>query len=58
MNKLLAYCGLDCGGCGVYLATKNNDKAQRIKTAEEWSKQYGYTFSPEDINCGGCTSKG
>jgi hypothetical protein len=58
MNKVLACCGLDCGGCGAYLATKNNDDAKRVKTAEEWSKQYGHAFKPEDINCGGCTSKG
>ena len=58
MNKVLAYCGLDCGGCGAFLAAKNNDNAQRVKTAEEWSKQYGHVFKPEDINCGGCTSKG
>jgi Protein of unknown function (DUF3795) len=57
MNKVLAYCGLDCGGCGAYLATKNNDDAQRVKTAEEWSKQFGHVLKPEDINCGGCTSK-
>ena len=57
MNKVLAYCGLDCGGCGAYLATKNNDDAQRVKTAEEWSKQFGYVLKPEDINCGGCTAK-
>ena len=42
MNKVLAYCGINCGGCGAFLATKNNDNAQRIKTAEEWSKQYGH----------------
>jgi hypothetical protein len=58
MDKILAYCGLDCGGCGAYLATKNNDNAQRAKTAEEWSKQYGHAFKPEDINCSGCTTRG
>ena len=31
MNKVLAYCGLDCGGCGAYLATKNNDDANGQK---------------------------
>ncbi|HJX36900.1 MAG TPA: DUF3795 domain-containing protein [Dehalococcoidales bacterium] len=40
------------------MATKNNDNAQRVKTAEEWSKQYGPVLKPEDINCGCCTSKG
>ena len=58
MANVIAYCGLVCSDCGAYLATKNNDDAQRIKTAEEWSKQFGSQIKPEDINCHGCTTKG
>lgn len=57
MEQMIAFCGLTCSGCGAYLATKNNDNAQRIKTAEEWSKQFGHNFKPEEINCTGCVSK-
>jgi len=58
MGKIIAYCGLVCSDCGAYLATKNNDNTQRIKTAEQWSKQYGHQVKPEDVNCNGCTSEG
>ena len=56
MDKVIAYCGITCSDCGAYLATKKNDNAQRIKTAEQWSKQYGHQVKPEDVNCNGCTS--
>jgi hypothetical protein len=58
MEKVIAFCGITCSECGAYLATKNNDNAQRINTAKQWSKQYGHEFKPEEINCNGCTSKG
>jgi hypothetical protein len=58
VEKVIAYCGLVCSDCGAYLATKNNDNNLRIKQAEEWSKQFGAPFKPEDINCNGCTTKG
>ena len=58
MEKMISYCGLVCSDCGAYLATKNNDNTLRKKQAEEWSKQFGAPFKPEDINCYGCTSDG
>jgi hypothetical protein len=56
MEKIVAYCGIVCSECGAFLATKNNDNAKRKQVAEEWSKAYGHTMKPEDINCTGCTS--
>jgi hypothetical protein len=56
MDKVVAFCGLSCGKCRAYKATKNNDNMQRLKTAEVW-RQYGHLFKPEEINCHGCTSK-
>ncbi|MBP5242059.1 MAG: DUF3795 domain-containing protein, partial [Clostridia bacterium] len=38
MRKMFAYCGLDCGQCDAYLATRNNDQALREKTARLWSE--------------------
>ncbi|MGP8081004.1 MAG: DUF3795 domain-containing protein [Dehalococcoidales bacterium] len=55
---MISYCGLVCSDCGAYLSTKNNDNNLRKKQAEEWSKQFGNTINPEEINCYGCTSKG
>jgi len=58
MEKMIAYCGLDCLECGAYKATKNNDQALREKTALEWTKAYNFTFTPEMINCTSCKGDG
>jgi len=58
MEKLIAYCGLDCAGCGAYLALKNNDQALRVKTAAEWTKAHNFNFTPEMINCSSCKGTG
>jgi len=58
----IAYCGLDCTECPVFIATVNNDDALRLKTAKEWSKLYADQLSNkelllEDMDCSGCKSK-
>lgn len=53
-EKLIAACGLDCKKCGAYIALQNNDEELRIKTAQEWTEQFGHSFAPADINCSGC----
>jgi len=58
MEKLIAYCGLDCAQCGAYLAHKNNDQALREKTAAEWKVAHNFDFTPEMINCSGCKGTG
>ncbi|PWB56496.1 MAG: hypothetical protein C3F06_01010 [Candidatus Methanoperedenaceae archaeon] len=64
--KTLAYCGLNCEDCPVFVATANNDNGLREKTASDWSKLYGAqlsdylgknSLSPEDMNCSGCQSQ-
>ncbi len=51
MNKeLLAPCGLYCGVCGVYMASRDN--YQKLK--EKLAKAFGVT--PEQITCKGCLS--
>ena len=57
MDKI-AYCGLNCETCDAYLATKSNDQALRVKTAELWSKLNGITILPDEINCEGCRGNG
>jgi hypothetical protein len=58
MEKLIAYCGLNCAGCGAYLALKNNDQALREKTANEWQIAHNFEFTAEMINCVGCQNEG
>ena len=58
MEKLIAYCGLDCAQCGAYLAHKNNDQALREKTAIEWKTMHGFDGSPDLVNCSGCKGSG
>ena len=58
MNELIAVCGLNCGECEAFIATKNNDDVLRKKLANEWGKMYNYDFKIEDINCSGCKIEG
>ena len=62
-KQQLGYCGLDCLLCPVFIATRNDDMALRIRTAEEWSKLYaeylgGNSLEAEAMNCHGCRSDG
>jgi hypothetical protein len=57
MSKNIAYCGLDCSVCPAYVATVNNDDALKAKIAEQWSKDFGGNYKPEDIECDGCISE-
>ena len=58
MNRMIAYCGLDCEKCDAYLATVNDDRTLREKTAKLWSKLNHVTILPEQINCRGCRADG
>lgn len=58
MNKLIAYCGLDCEKCDARKATLTNDNALREKTAELWTKLNNVPISAEMINCEGCRVDG
>jgi hypothetical protein len=58
MEKLIAYCGLDCVACDARKATLTNDDALRAATAEKWAKEYNFPFSAAMINCTGCTQAG
>ena len=58
MEKMIAYCGLDCAECGAYKAMQNNDQALREKIAAEWTTAHNFNFTPEMINCSSCKSDG
>jgi hypothetical protein len=54
MGKMIAACGLDCAQCPAYIAAMTNDEALRMKTAEEWTKAFGFDCKPKMVNCHGC----
>jgi len=58
MEKMIAFCGLDCFKCPAFLATKNDSDEQRKEVADLWSKQHQVEITPESINCEGCLSNG
>ena len=58
MNKMIAFCGLDCAKCDAYIATQNDDDALRQKTAKLWSELNNVEILPEQINCNGCRVDG
>ena len=58
---MIAYCGLTCDTCPIYLATIEQDKAQqqtmRASIALLCTETYGMALQPGDINdCDGCTA--
>jgi hypothetical protein len=54
MDRMVAYCGLICTECPAYIAKRDDNDELRKKTAEEWSKQFNATITPESVNCDGC----
>ncbi len=58
MDKMIAFCGLDCAQCDAYKATMTNNEALRAETAAKWSKEYNYAFTPDLIHCSGCQAEG
>ena len=62
MNEMLAYCGLTCQGCPIYLATREKNKEKKDKMRAEivrlCKEQYGVKFEPGDIiDCDGCRTE-
>ncbi|HTY08728.1 MAG TPA: DUF3795 domain-containing protein [Candidatus Edwardsbacteria bacterium] len=55
MPQMLAICGLDCATCPAYIAHSTNDNTLREKTAKQWAQDYKAPFTPEMIDCVGCT---
>ena len=62
MDEIIAYCGLTCDTCAIYLATREMDDAKRAKMraeiAEQIKKLYGQECKPEDVgDCDGCLTE-
>ena len=54
--RYVAYCGLLCNECEIYIATKNNNEHAKEQLAIKCSSN-DYSFSKEDMNCDGCFSE-
>jgi len=58
MDRMIAYCGLDCRKCDAFIATQNDDDGLRRKVAKEWSELNNVEITPGMINCDGCRMDG
>lgn len=63
MTEKVAYCGLTCQTCPIYLATRQKNKNEQTRMRSEIVKQcqehYGIQYKLEDItDCDGCTTQG
>ncbi|NWG11858.1 DUF3795 domain-containing protein [Candidatus Bathyarchaeota archaeon] len=56
MEKMVGYCGIICSDCPVFIATRENDDAERRHVSEIFTRQYGTEYKQVDINCDGCPS--
>lgn len=62
MDDMIAYCGLTCHTCTIYLATREKDQEKRnkmrIEIARQIKKRYGQECKPEDVaDCDGCRAE-
>jgi hypothetical protein len=55
VEKMIAFCGLDCAACPAFHASERRSMTERQKTADQWSKDYNFAFKAADIDCVGCT---
>jgi predicted nucleic acid binding AN1-type Zn finger protein len=59
MDKMIAYCGLDCIQCPAYVATQADDREALEKTAAMWREQFNSPYITADsIICDGCMQDG
>ena len=57
MERMIAYCGVDCFECPTFRAAQKDDDQKRMKVAELWSVVFKMELKAEDINCDGCLTK-
>ncbi len=62
MGHMIAYCGLVCHTCPIYLATREEDKEEqahlRARISALMKEQYGMNYGPEEItDCDGCLTE-
>ncbi|MHC4737634.1 MAG: DUF3795 domain-containing protein [Planctomycetota bacterium] len=62
MDEIIAYCGLTCHTCPIFLATRENNDEKRHKMRVDIARQikevYGTEYEADDIaDCDGCRAK-
>ena len=62
MNEMIGYCGSNCHGCAIYLATREQDpkkkREMRVDIAWNLKEHYGWECKPEDVaDCDGCKAE-
>ncbi len=62
MTEMVAYCGLTCNTCLIYLATRQENEEEQLKMRAEivqlCNEHYGLKYEVEDIiNCDGCRTE-
>ena len=63
VDEILAYCGLVCQTCPIFLATRQEDKVKQAKMRQKilrlCNERYGLNYALEDISdCDGCRTDG
>lgn len=53
---MYACCGIDCGRCECYQATRYDDDSLKRQVAGRWSMVYNTEISPSRTVCHGCNS--
>jgi len=53
-DKMIAYCGLDCGKCPAFYAAERLTIKERQKIADQWKQEYNADMTAKDIDCVGC----
>ena len=55
---LVAVCGLYCGACSIYRATRDENEQKLKDFARGLTARTGKYFSVDDVRCDGCLGKG
>jgi len=63
MEDIMAYCGLTCQGCAIYLATREKSEEKRYEMRALIARQikdlYKENLKAEDVtDCDGCRTEG
>ena len=55
MDKIIAYCGLNCSECPAYVATQSGDPAELERVAAQWREAFNMPdLTAESVICDGC----
>jgi len=59
MDRMIAFCGLDCAACEAYQATQSGDEAAKQAVVEKWRTEFNHPdMTLADVVCDGCPGTG